>query len=301
MEQEGFKENKETEKENFPCGKWGMVLEGGAMRGMYTAGILDVFMEQGLWASAMVGVSAGAVFGCNYKSRQPGRTIRYNKRFCRDARYGNIRSFIKTGNIFDEEFCYHVIPEQLDPFDWRAFSENPMEFYVTCTDVHTGKPVYHLCEKGDSRDLKWMQASASMPLVSRVVTIEDQDLLDGGISDSIPVAWFRKQGYEKSVVVLTRPEGYRKEANKSLFIAKHWLKQYPELINAMAHRHENYNASLDEVARLEEKGDIFVFRPSRYIKISRTEKNPEKLQELYDLGRSDALVQIEALKSFLQR
>lgn len=279
--------------------KTGLVLEGGAMRGMYTAGVLDVFMEQDIRVSGMIGVSAGAVFGCNYKSRQPGRTIRYNKRFCRDSRYGDFRSLLKTGNIFDEELCYHLIPEKFDPFDWKAFQDNPMEFYVACTDVHTGKPVYHRCDKGDGRDLKWMQASASMPLVSKVVSVDGQDMLDGGISDSIPVSWFRSQGYEKSIVVLTRPEGYRKQANKYLFAIKRILKDYPAVFEAMGERHEKYNQTLDEVERLAQAGDIFVLRPSRLIKVSKTERSPERLQALYDLGREDAVAAMEQIKKFL--
>ena len=199
------------EKESGAGMKTGLVLEGGAMRGMYTAGVLDVMLEQQVQVDAVVGVSAGAVFGCNYKSRQIGRTIRYNKAYCRDPRYMSIRSLIKTGDLFGEEFCYHELPERLDPFDLETFESNPVEFYVAATDVHTGKPVYHKCTDGKEEDLQWMRASASMPVVSRVVSVGGYELLDGGISDSIPVNWFRSQGYEKSIVVLTRAEGYRKK------------------------------------------------------------------------------------------
>lgn len=279
--------------------KTGLVLEGGAMRGMYTAGVLDVLMEQNIRVAGMIGVSAGAVFGCNYKSRQLGRTIRYNKRFCSDPRYGDFRSLLKTGNIFDEELCYHLIPEEFDPFDRKAFADNPMAFYVTCTDVHTGLPVYHRCDRGDGRDLKWMQASASMPLLSKVVSVDGQDMLDGGISDAIPVSWFRSQGYEKSIVVLTRPEGYRKKPNKYLFAMKHMLKEYPAVVDAMARRHERYNSTLDEVERLAQAGDILVLRPSRLVKVSRTEKNPDRLQALYDLGREDAAADMEKITKFV--
>lgn len=278
----------------------GLVLEGGAMRGMYTAGVLDVFMENYIEVEGVIGVSAGAVFGCNYKSGQIGRTIRYNKKYCKDPRFGNIRSWLKSGDIYEEEFCYREIPGSLDPFDTKAFQENPVEFYVTCTDVYTGKPVYHRCDIGDETDVRWMQASASMPLVSKVVSIGNYRLLDGGISDSIPVKWFMEQGFEKNVVILTQPEGYRKEKNKLLPLLRRMMKKYPAVIESMRIRHEVYNATLDLLPELEKTGAAYVIRPSRRIKVSKTENNPDKLQALYDLGREDAEKQLNAVRDFLQ-
>ena len=166
--------------------KTGLVLEGGAMRGLYTAGILDVLMEEKIQVDGVIGVSAGAVFGCNYKS-------------CGDKRYGTLHSLLKTGDIYDVDLCYHQIPEILDPFDNEAFAKNPAEFFVVCTDVETGKAVYHKCTDCGRDDLKWMQASASMPLVSKVVEIDGYKLLDGGVADSIPIMWFRRQGYKKDL------------------------------------------------------------------------------------------------------
>lgn len=278
----------------------GLILEGGAMRGMYTAGVLDVFMENHIEADGVIGVSAGAVFGCNYKSRQIGRTIRYNKKYCKDPRFGSIRSWVKSGDIYEEEFCYREIPGRLDPFDTKAFQENPVEFYVTCTDVYTGKPVYHRCDTGDERDVRWMQASASMPLVSRVVSIDDYRLLDGGISDSIPIRWFMEQGFDKNVVVLTQPEGYRKEKNKMLPLMRRVMKQYPAVVEAMRLRPEVYNATLDALTELERAGAVYVMRPSRRIQVSKIESNPDKLQALYELGREDAMRQLEAVKDFFE-
>lgn len=170
--------------------KTGMVLEGGAMRGLYTAGVLDVLMENGIYTDGAVGVSAGAAFGCNYKSRQIGRSLRYNCKYCRDPRYISLLSLIRTGDLYNAQFCYYEIPEKLDPFDTAAFAASPMEFYVVATDVTTGKPAYHLCRDGGRDDIEWMRASASMPLVSRVVEIGGGLYLDGGISDSIPLEWF---------------------------------------------------------------------------------------------------------------
>ena len=184
--------------------KTGLVLEGGAMRGMYTAGVLDVMMENHVEVDGVIGVSAGAVFGCNYKSKQIGRAIRYKKKNCYDVRYVSLKYLIKNGDLYGAEFCYNELPNRLDPFDVKTYQENPVDFYVTCTDVHTGRPVYHLCNRGDAEDIQWMRASASMPLVSRIVSVGGYDLLDGGISDSIPIRWFLKQGYKKNIVILTQ-------------------------------------------------------------------------------------------------
>ncbi|MCM1120905.1 MAG: patatin family protein [bacterium] len=279
--------------------KTGLVLEGGAMRGLYTAGVLDVLMEQGIWVDGLVGVSAGAVFGCNYKSRQIGRALRYNTKYCRDSRYGDFRSLIRSGDIYEEAFCYHELPEKLDPFDWEAYRNNPLEFYVTCTDVDTGRAVYHRCT-GEREDLRWMQASASMPFVSRIVEIGKRRLLDGGISDSIPVNWFRSIGYEKNLVVLTRPEGYRKEPPRGMFFWKKQMSQNPELSLAVQTRHIRYNQTLDQLPELEKAGLALVLRPSRRIRVSKLERHPRRLKALYKLGREDTERQLSEIRRFLK-
>ena len=167
--------------------KTGLIMEGGAMRGMFTAGVLDVLMENGLVTDGAIGVSAGAVFGCNYKSHQIGRVIRYNTEYCNDKRYASFKNLVKTGNLYSEQFCYHEVPEKLDPFNEAAFAASPMDFFVVCTDVKTGEPIYHKCRKGDAEDVRWMEASASMPLAAKIVKIGHYGLLDGGVADSIPV------------------------------------------------------------------------------------------------------------------
>ena len=193
--------------------KRGLVLEGGGMRGMFTAGVIDVMMEQCIEYDGAVGVSAGAVFGCNYKSRQIGRAIRYNLRFCKDPRYCSVRSLVKTGDLFGTDFCYRQIPNELDPFDVETYRNNPMEFYVVTTDVLTGQPLYHLCPNGDEIDLTWFRASASMPLASNIVEAEGRWMLDGGIVDAIPLK-FAEGKYDRNVVVLTQPTDYIKKKNK---------------------------------------------------------------------------------------
>mgnify|MGYP002240038527 CR=1 FL=1 len=201
--------------------KTGLVLEGGAMRGMFTAGVLDVLMEHGIVLDGAIGVSAGAVFGCNYKSHQIGRVIRYNTQYCNDKRYASFGNLLRTGNLYSEQFCYHTVPEKLDVFDAKAFAENPMDFFVVCTDVRTGDPIYHKCRTGDAEDIQWMQASASMPLAAKIVKIGHYQLLDGGIADSIPVRFFESIGYKRNLIVLTQPKGFVKKKNKMLPVIRH--------------------------------------------------------------------------------
>lgn len=274
----------------------GLVLEGGGFRGMYTAGVIDVFMENGIDFDHTVGVSAGAAFGCNIKSKQIGRVIRYNKRFCNDKRYSSIKSLLKTGDLYNKDFAYGVVPMVLDPWDAKTFKENPMRFSVVCTDIHTGKAVYHDLDEGKAEDIEWIRASASIPLVSNPVKIDGYELLDGGVSDSIPVEWMLDKGYDKNVVVLTRDASYRKEPMKYMRFISYRLKKYPKLVEAMKDRYIRYNKTLDTIKELEGQGKIFVIRPSSPIQCAMIEKNPDHLQAIYDMGRKDALDQLEKLK-----
>ena len=172
-----------------------LILEGGAMRGMFTCGVIDVFMENGINFDGAAGISAGATFGCNYKSRQIGRAIRYNKKYSRDWRYCSLRSLIKTGDLYGAEFCYHTMPEQLDPFDTETFRNDPMEFYIGATDVETGEVRFHKCTDGGDTDIEWMRASASMPVVSNIVSVDGYRMLDGGIVCSVPYEYMEQQGF----------------------------------------------------------------------------------------------------------
>lgn len=280
--------------------KRGLILEGGAMRGMFTSGVIDVMLERGITFDGAIGVSAGAAFGCNYKSGQIGRAIRYNVRFCRDKRYCGMRCLLKTGNIFSTDFCYGEVPLRLDPFDFQAYDHNPMEFYVVCTDVATGKAVYHKYTGWSDHGFDWVRASASMPLVSRMVEIDGRKLLDGGIADSIPVEYFRQLGYDRNVVVLTRPEGYRKEKNGAMALIRKKYRKYPNLVEAVANRHIIYNRTLDEITKEEEAGRLFVIRPEKPIPVSRVEKDPEKLKQAYALGRTAMEKKMAALTAYLQ-
>lgn len=279
--------------------KTGLVLEGGAMRGMFTAGVLDVLMEEKITVDGMVGVSAGACCGCNYKSWQPGRMIRYNMEYCNDPRYCGIRSLIKTGDLFGAEFCYHEIPEKLDVFDTKVFGENPMDFYVVCTDVATGKPVYHRCETGTGEDLQWIRASASMPGVSRVVEIGQQGLLDGGIVDAIPLKFFEDMGYDRNVVILTRPRDYLKEETKALPAMKLLLKKYPAVYEAMKERHHVYNRQTAYVRKRKHENKVLVIRPDGPLPIGRVEHDPQKLLKVYEIGQKTARAMLPEIKAYL--
>jgi len=265
--------------------KTALILEGGGMRGMFTCGVTDVSLEKGVEFDGMAGISAGAVFGCNFKSRQPGRAIRYNKRYGRDPRYCSLRSLFKTGDLYGVDFCYHQIPNALDPFDRVAFRENPMAFYVGATDVATGEAVYHRLDDGGDGDIRWMQASASMPLVSRPVRIGDRGLLDGGIVDAVPFAYMEKLGYDRNVAVLTQPKGYRKKPVRGMALFKLGLRKTPAVAEAMARRHERYNAQMDAIDAREAAGTLLVIRPPEPLGISRTESDPDQLERVYRLGR----------------
>lgn len=280
--------------------KTGLVLEGGAMRGMFTAGVLDVLLEHGIALDGAIGVSAGAVFGCNYKSHQIGRVIRYNTEYCADKRYASFGNLLRTGNLYSEQFCYHTVPEKLDPFDEKAFRQNRMDFFVVCTDVRTGDPIYHKCRTGDAEDVRWMQASASMPLVSNIVRIGHYSLLDGGIADSIPVRFFESIGYKRNLIVLTQPKGYEKKKNKMLPAIRARYLRYPAFVEAASDRHERYNDTLAYVSMLEQAGKAFVIRPPIPLEIGSMERDPAQLRRVYETGRAVAEKQIEKIAAFVQ-
>ena len=280
--------------------KIGLVMEGGAMSGLFTAGVIDVLMENQITFDGAIGVSAGAAFGCNFKSRQIGRVIRYNTKYCRDPRYGSFRSLLKTGDIYSKEFAYGELPNVLDPFDTKAFSENPMEFYVVATNIETGLPVYHKCETGTGEDMDWIQASASMPLVSRPVEIGGKLLLDGGMSDSVPLAYFQSIGYQKNVVILTRPEDYRKKKNKLMPVIRVRMHQYPNMIETLAYRHIMYNDEIAYIRKQKELGNTFIIEPREALHIGPVEHDPKELLRVYETGRKTAMEQLPALQAFLR-
>ena len=279
--------------------KTGLVMEGGGMRGMFTCGAIDVLMENGVAFDGAGGISAGAVFGCNFKSRQIGRPIRYNKRFCRDKRYKSLRSLLTTGDLYGVDFCYRELPDELDMFDRKTFRENPMEFYVGATDVDTGESVYHRCVDGGEADMQWMRASASMPLVSRVVEIEGRRLLDGGVVDPTPYFYMKKLGYGRCVVILTQSETYRKEKSPALPLIRFALRKYPRLAEAMEKRPERYNAHIAAICADEKAGKCLVIRPPAPLPVHRTENDPDRLEQAYQIGRAETMRKMTEIRRFL--
>lgn len=280
--------------------KKGVVLEGGAMRGLFTAGVLDVFMENGIEFDGAAGVSAGVVFGCNYKSRQPGRTIRYNKRFAKDWRYCSFLSLLLTGDLFGVEFCYEKIPFHYDIFDLEAYRNNPMRFYVVMTDIDTGKAVYKEAKEGSGIDTLYYRASASMPLAARTVEIMGHRYLDGGISDSIPLKFMQDTGYEKNVVILTQAPDFRKEPVRNMRLIGAWLHRYPALVRAMSRRHIMYNKELEHIRQSVKEGNTFVIQPPESLNIHHTLHDPKEMQRVYDIGRRVTTEKLEELKAFLE-
>lgn len=277
--------------------KTGLVLEGGAMRGMYTAGVLDVFLEHGISFDGVIGVSMGAITGCSYISGQKGRTIRYNKKYCKDKRYMSFYSLFTTGDLVGNQFCYHELPEKLDLYDNEAFKKSETDFYVTCTNVETGE-AEHIKINDMVEEIDYVRASASMPYVSRIVEIGGKKLLDGGCSDSIPVRAFMELGYEKNVVILTRPAEYRKKPEKKGLV-RAFYKKYPRFAKTLESRAEVYNQTVEDIRKLERQGEVFVIRPETALDIGRMSHDAEKIERAYERGRADGRACLEKLKVWL--
>lgn len=266
--------------------KTALVLEGGAMRGMYTAGVLDSFMEQGVEFDAVIGVSAGALFGVNFLTKQIGRVIRYNKKYNSDKNYMGIRPFIKTGNIIDTEYAYSRVPLKLDPIDDETFKKSKVPFYAVITNMRTGQPEY-VRIKSVVEQMDVLRASGSMPFASRPVAINGELYLDGAIADSIPFQKMLDMGYDRLVVVLTKDKGYvKKPMNRLLTLI---YKKYPNFYKALNNRHIMYNKQMEDLRALEKAGIAKVYQPVNSPKISRLESDPEKLEALYQIGRMDGL------------
>ena len=280
--------------------KHGLVLEGGGMRGLFTTGILDVWMEHGgITVDGAVGVSAGAVFGCNFKSGQIGRGIRYNVKYAGDWRYKSYRSLLLTGDVFGAKFCYDTLPRELDVFDTEAFANNPMEFYATVTNLETGRAMYKRMRDGGESDMQWFRASASLPIVSKIVKIGPYRLLDGGIADSIPLRFMESRGYERNIVILTQPAGFVKEKNGMLPLIRVALRKYPKAVEAMENRHIMYNRETAYVAEREAAGDVLVLRPDAPLAIDNMETREEELMRVYNHGREVGEHTLAAVSEFL--
>lgn len=280
--------------------KKGLILEGGGMRGLFSAGVMDVLMEHDVRFDGAVGVSAGASFGCNYKSRQIGRVIRYNKRFSNDWRYCSLRSYLTTGELFGGEFCFHTFPTQLDLFDDKAFDNNPMEFYAVCTDVLTGQPHYQKIMHSDWACAEWIRASSSMPLAAKMVEMNGRKYMDGGIADSIPLEFFLKLGYGRNLVILTQPWGFEKKQTSMLPLMKLIYRRYPQFVAAIERRYQMYNDTLRLISEEVKKGRALVLAPREKLPISRISRDPLQMQQVYEIGRSVAEKHLQHIQEYLQ-
>lgn len=279
--------------------KTGLLLEGGAMRGLYTAGVLDVLMKNNIQIDEIIGVSAGALFGMNYKSKQIGRVLRYNLKYSKEKNYMGFYSWFKTGNIMNEDFCFNKLVNELDPVDFKTFKESKTKFIAVITNIITGKAEYkEINDLQNHTNLEYLRASGSMPLVSKPIVINNNKYLDGGIADSIPIDKFMKLSCNKKIVILTRPLEYRKKKSNNI-LPKIYYKKYPNLLKTINNRYIKYNKDVEKIIELEKKEKIFVIRPSKVIKIKRIEKNPVIIQKMYDLGKSDAEKQLKFLKKYL--
>jgi predicted patatin/cPLA2 family phospholipase len=268
--------------------KSGLVLEGGAMRGLFTAGVIDVLMENNVSFDVAIGVSAGAAFGVNLKSKQIGRVLRYNLRFAGKPYYASWKSWRRSGNLYAANFCYHVLPDKLDVFDKKTFMENPMRFWCVATDAATGEPAYHELHDAGYVDLEWIRASSSIPFFAHPVAIKGHYYFDGGVSDSIPYDFLVKNNFAKKVVITTQPKEYRKTQSKMFPIEKIVLREYPAVLKKLATRAEDYNAVLDRMDEDERRGDAFIIRPPYPLEIGTLEQDKDEIRRVYEIGRTEA-------------
>ncbi|MCR4922671.1 MAG: patatin family protein [Lachnospiraceae bacterium] len=277
----------------------GLVLEGGAMRGMFTAGVLDYLMEQDLVFDGIIGVSAGACFGANYKSHQIGRTLRYNIKYSKDKRYCSMDSLIRTGNIFNARFCFHDVPEELDVFDRAVYEDDPAKFYVAASDIKSGEPAYKLLNYMDRTDLEWVRASSSMPFFAEIVHLEGMSLLDGGLTDPIPLRFMKQKGYDKNVVVLTKPLDFRKNKNNLKPLIKMKYRKYPVLVKLLEKNYAIYNREKDYIEKELELGNIFLIAPDSPLPLGHICHDEDLIQKAYDIGYDKAAQVFEDLDYYL--
>lgn len=279
--------------------KNGLVLEGGGMRALFTAGVLDAFLEKSLCIDTMVSVSAGALFGVNYVSQQKGRAVRYNIKFAGDKRYMSLKNWFKTGNVLDKKFAYYDLPMKLDVFDEKKFSESNINFYIVLTNIETGK-AEHILIKDVFDQMEYLRATSALPFASKIIKIDGKKYLDGGITDPVPIDYCKKMGCDKLIVVLTRPKGKYKE-DKLNWLFKIVYKKYPKLVERLVNMENDYKKTLKKIIELEDKGEIFVIRPDEVLDIGRLETNKEKIKEIYNKGLEKGRKEIEKLEKYLNK
>ncbi|WP_419742482.1 patatin-like phospholipase family protein [Paraclostridium dentum] len=280
--------------------KIGLILEGGGMRGIYTAGVLDFFIEKNIEVDITIGVSAGSCHASSYLSKQYKRAYNATVDYINDKRYLSFSNLIKTGSIFGMDFMFNKIPNELNIYDYDTFAKSKSKFVVVATNCETGSPEYFEL-KDLKKEIIYMQASCSIPMFANIVEIDDFKLVDGGVSDSIPIEYSLNQGYKKNIVVLTRDITYKKNKQKFLPIVNKKYKKYPNLVKAIENRHLTYNKSLNLVNQLEKDGDVLVIRPKKPVNVSQIEKNAKKLTALYEEGYDDAKELYDKILGFIKK
>ncbi|WP_078381159.1 patatin-like phospholipase family protein [Sutcliffiella halmapala] len=277
----------------------GLVLEGGGLRGVYTAGVLEYFMEKELYFPYVIGVSAGACMAASYLSRQKGRNKKVNIDFVTDSRYLSYRNYFKTRQLFGMDFIFDEIPNKLVPYDYETFSNSMEQFVVVTTDCLSGEPVYYHMDEHRENMLQLIRASSSLPFVAPSIPYEGRVLLDGGIIDPIPIKKAQLDGFKKNVVILTKPAGYKKKASRFSSLIRY--KEYPKISERIQTRYQIYNDTLAYLEAEKEKESVFIFQPSKPLAASRIERNKQRLTNLYELGWNDAKENYEALQRFLEQ
>lgn len=266
----------------------GLVLEGGGMRGVYTAGVLEYFLEHQMFFPYVIGVSAGACNAASYLSKQKGRNKTVTIQYASDPRYISWRNYFKNRQFFGMDFIFDEIPNKHVPYHYDVFYNSPTEFVVGTTDCFTGEPVYYKKQQYGKDLLTVLRASSSLPFVAPEISYKDKILLDGGISDPIPIKKAQKDGFTKNIVILTRNEGYQKKPSKFHFLADRKYPEYKGLQQALRKRYQIYNDTVTYLENEEKEGNVFIIRPIKPLKVGRMERNPQRLEELYNQGYEDA-------------
>ena len=278
----------------------GLVLEGGGMRGSYTAGVLDYFIDKGLEFPSVYGVSAGALIGANFVCGQKERGFRTLTNYIGNKEYSGMRYLLTTGNWYNNDFAYNRIPNELDPADYEAYIRSPMKFYSVIANLETGKAeYYHITDL--KKEMNWLRASASLPLLSTPVVLDGQKYLDGGICDSIPLEKSMADGNGKNVVILTQHRGFIKKPSANRYPSRVMYRRYPEFVRAMDTRHDMYNAQTDLCYEMEKQGKAYIIQPEKPVEIARLEKDKAKLRRLYETGYREGAKHYEKLMEFLNR
>lgn len=280
--------------------KLGIVLEGGGMRGVFTAGILDYFLEQGLHIPYVIGVSAGANNGMSYVSNQIGRNRVVNIKYIDDKRFLSYGNLLKHGSVFGMDFIFNEIPNELEPFDYESFFQSPCKYVLGVTNIQTGQEEYYDQKTDKESFWKYLKASSSLPFIAKKVTVKGQDYMDGGVHDPIPVHKSIEDGNEFNIVILTQPKGYEKKPSKIVNLAKLCYSQYPKLPELLKIRHDIYNDTIKDIEKLEKQGNVFVFRPSGEINIDRMEKSKGTLELSYEEGYEQARTKYAELIKWIE-